>query len=67
MSPKINKQTVCFKDLVDDLRYLTGPDMEDFILGVMLSPEIYDSSALFEVWSVSLRHSKTKRLFRVKK
>ena len=28
--------------------------MEDFILGLMLSPEVYDSSGIYEVWSVSL-------------
>ena len=28
--------------------------MEDFILGLMLSPEVYDSSGIYEVWSVSI-------------
>ena len=28
--------------------------MEDFILGLMLTPEIYDSSTIYEIWSVRL-------------
>ena len=43
------------KDLVEDLRHLTGPEMEDFILGLMLTPEIYDSSTIYEIWSVSFK------------
>ena len=39
---------------MDDLRSLTGPEMEDFILGLMLAPEVYDSSGIFEVWNVSI-------------
>jgi len=39
------------RDLVEDLRHLTGPEMEDFILGLMLTPEIYDSSTIYEIWS----------------
>ncbi|XP_065065212.1 annexin A6-like [Rhopilema esculentum] len=39
------------RDLVDDLRFLTGPEMEDFILGLMLAPEVYDSSGIFEIWN----------------
>ena len=44
-----------FKDLVEDLRHLTGPEMEDFILGLMLTPEIYDSSTIYEIWSVCFK------------
>eukprot|EP00794_Sanderia_malayensis_P020578 gene20578-22603_t len=39
------------RDLVNDLRHLTGLEMQDFILGIMLAPEMYDSCCIFEAWS----------------